>query len=99
MRNLAIPFLLIALTTVSLAQTPAKNRLINDQKRSLLNEASLVKDLDLKNIGPTVMSGRVTDLAVTQTIQASFMWLMPQAGFGKLPIMDCLFSLYSTRNR
>ena len=44
--------------------TLAKERWEGYQQRLELQEKSLVKNLFFRNIGPTIMSGRVTDLAV-----------------------------------
>ncbi|MEO1255789.1 MAG: glycosyl hydrolase, partial [Bacteroidota bacterium] len=44
--------------------TPAEARWEGYQQRLKLEEASLVKNIPFRNVGPTVMSGRVVDLAV-----------------------------------
>ena len=43
---------------------------------------SIVKNIDFTNIGPSVMSGRVTDLEVNPKIQQSFMLHMHLAVCG-----------------
>ncbi|WP_242927456.1 VPS10 domain-containing protein [Pontibacter vulgaris] len=45
--------------------TPAKNRLEAYQKRQQLEQNSLAGNLKLRNIGPTIMSGRITDIEVS----------------------------------
>ncbi|MBC5993425.1 WD40/YVTN/BNR-like repeat-containing protein [Pontibacter cellulosilyticus] len=45
--------------------TPASERLQAQQKRQQLEQASLASNLKLRNVGPTVMSGRITDLEVS----------------------------------
>jgi hypothetical protein len=64
MRNLLWLLCLVGLTGSLYAQTPASMRLDFNRKRNVLEEKSLVRDLPLVNVGPTIMSGRVTDLAV-----------------------------------
>jgi hypothetical protein len=52
---------------MSFGQQPAtSSKTIEDalQQKELMTKNSLVKNIQFKNIGPTVMSGRVTDLAV-----------------------------------
>ena len=44
--------------------TPASQRLNAAQQRQVLVESSLVSQLPFKNIGPSVQSGRVSDVAV-----------------------------------
>ena len=44
--------------------TPAKERWEGYQQRLKLEQSSLVKNVPFRNVGPTVMSGRVVDLAV-----------------------------------
>ncbi len=63
-------YLLIAwsiISTFAIAQQPATNSesvLQSLSQKAQMTEASLVKNLPFKNIGPTIMSGRVVDLAV-----------------------------------
>ncbi len=51
-------------TTGNPSATPAEQRWDGYQKRLQLEQNSLVKNVPFKNVGPTVMSGRVVDLAV-----------------------------------
>ena len=44
--------------------TPAKERLEGIARRTRLTDESLFKNLPLRNIGPTIMSGRAVDLEV-----------------------------------
>ncbi len=44
--------------------TAAQERLEGYQQRQLLQDKSLVKNLEFRNVGPTIMSGRVVDIAV-----------------------------------
>lgn len=52
--------------------TPANERFEGYEKRMKLADRSLVKQLEFKNIGPTVMSGRVVDFDVNPTDPSHF---------------------------
>lgn len=90
----------LSLTTVfAIAQQPAtstetvKNALM--QKRQL-TEGSLVKNVPFKNIGPTIMSGRVVDVAVNPDMPSEFyvgyasggVWHTTNNGTTFEPILD-----------
>ena len=90
--------ILISVTNISYSQKkkgkniyPESTSSIDRNKgykdRKSLEENSLVKNIKFKNIGPSVMSGRVVDLDVTQVIQPIFMLLMHLGDFGKQKIM------------
>lgn len=64
-----ISFTILLLFNVALAQkqpaaTPSDVRLEGYEQRVFLNKASILNGVEFKSIGPTVMSGRVVDLAV-----------------------------------
>jgi photosystem II stability/assembly factor-like uncharacterized protein len=62
-------------TTTLFAQTeatPASERLEVDEERQKLAESSVAGALSFTNIGPTVMSGRIVDLAVNPENPAEF---------------------------
>ena len=44
--------------------TSSEKRLIGYEKRLEIENSSIVKNISFRNIGPTVMSGRVSDLEV-----------------------------------
>lgn len=44
--------------------TPAAERIKSHEKRTALAENSLVKNVPFKNVGPTVMGGRISEIAV-----------------------------------
>lgn len=62
--RLSMAVLLSGSTIVLQAQTPAGMRMSGINKRQVLEEHSLVSQVPFRNIGPSIMSGRVTDLAV-----------------------------------
>jgi len=66
------------------------------QQKARLQEQSIVKNIPFKNIGPTVMSGRVTDLAVNPENETEFyvgyasggVWHTVNNGTTFTPILD-----------
>ncbi|MAZ71917.1 MAG: glycosyl hydrolase [Flavobacteriaceae bacterium] len=93
-------FLFVVLFSgVAFAQQPATS--IADVKKGLtqksqLTQNSLVKNLPFKNIGPTIMSGRVVDLAVNPENPTEFyvgyasggVWHTKNNGTTFVPILD-----------
>ncbi|MEI8060045.1 MAG: hypothetical protein WCG67_07805, partial [Ferruginibacter sp.] len=53
-----------ALLTAQIKPSTAAERLNGLQKRKLLEDSSLLKNIPFRNIGPSVMSGRVVDMDV-----------------------------------
>jgi photosystem II stability/assembly factor-like uncharacterized protein len=93
MRNLLTCCLLLALS-VAHAQTPAAKRISSLQ--SALNAPSPLDDVNFRNIGPTVMSGRVTDVEVNPADPTEFyvayasggVWHTVNNGQSFTPIFD-----------
>jgi len=92
-------FLLIFFNQTLFAQirpTPASERLLGDQKRKRLEEQSLLKEAVFRNIGPTVMSGRVSDIEVNPDDPTEFyvayasggLWHTTNNGQSFQPIFD-----------
>ena len=52
----------IVLNTDAISATSATERMAGFDQRKKLTESSLVKNLKFRNVGPTVMSGRVVDI-------------------------------------
>lgn len=75
---------------------PINERVQGIQKRKALESASLVKNLSFTNIGPTIMSGRVTDLEVNPKDATKFyvayasggLWYTDNNGQSFRPIFD-----------
>src|SRR5258708_7473134 len=64
---LMVTFLTILTFTIVFAQLPpstAADRLNGLKKRKLLEDRSILKDIKFRNIGPSIMSGRVVDMDV-----------------------------------
>jgi photosystem II stability/assembly factor-like uncharacterized protein len=91
-------FSFLVLTTVY-AQQPATSAMDVEkalQQKETLAETSLVKNLPFKNIGPTIMSGRVVDLAVNPNNPTEFyvgyasggVWHTKNNGTTFNPILD-----------
>ncbi|MBR9913655.1 MAG: glycosyl hydrolase [Algicola sp.] len=92
-------FLICLGTFISFAQQPATNPQTIESaltKKQQLSESSLVKNVAFENIGPTVMSGRVTDLAVNPDNPTEFyvgyasggVWYTNNNGTTFEPILD-----------
>lgn len=66
------------------------------EKKEMLTQRSIVKNIPLRNIGPTVMSGRITDFAVNPDDPTEFyaayasggLWYTDNNGTTFTPVMD-----------
>ncbi len=98
MKNLIFSFLVL-LSFQIIAQQPASSSAELDKglkQKEVLANTSLVKNLPFKNIGPTVMSGRVTALAVNPNNPIEFyvsyasggVWYTNNNGTSFTPILD-----------
>lgn len=96
-RNLLFPLLLAF--AGAFAQQPASSGEAIEkafQKKLRLEQTSEVKNVPLKNIGPTVMSGRVVDFAVNPEDPTEFyvayatggLWYTRDNGISFTPVMD-----------
>ncbi len=95
-----IYFIILAFLSFQIsAQQPASSSLEIEkglQQKELLIKNSLVKNLPFKNIGPTIMSGRVTDLAVNPKNPVEFyvgyasggVWYTNNNGTSFSPVLD-----------
>jgi photosystem II stability/assembly factor-like uncharacterized protein len=67
--------LLVFTSTIAIAQvkpTPAAERMKTIQQRKALQQQSLVNDIPFRNIGPSIMSGRVVDVEVNPADPTEF---------------------------
>ncbi len=98
MKKLAL-YLLALISIQAFSQQPATS--LNDlekglQQKKQLIETSLVKNLPFKNIGPTVMSGRITEISVNPNNPIEFyigyasggVWYSDNNGTSFTPILD-----------
>ncbi|MEP2023809.1 MAG: glycosyl hydrolase [Reichenbachiella sp.] len=84
--------------TDSFAQvaTSANDRMNNKALRQQMLKSSLIKDIPFRNVGPTIMSGRVTDLAVDPNNPLHFyvayasggLWETKNGGTSYEPLFD-----------
>jgi len=77
MQRLLFLLLLIVSANIALAQnqptyTAATERIQSFEQRKALEQASIINGVELRNVGPTIMSGRVTDLDVSPTDPTHF---------------------------
>lgn len=98
-RSKVLPLALIFLMAFANAQQPASSAETLEQaleQRAAMAETSLVKQVPFSNIGPTIMSGRVVDLAVNPDRPSEFyvayasggVWHTINNGTSFSPIMD-----------
>ena len=79
-----------------IAPTPASERLNGLAQRKLLQSQSLLKDINFRNIGPSVMSGRVVDVDVNPKDPTEFyvayatggLWHTTNNGQSFVPVFD-----------
>ncbi|MEM8846335.1 MAG: glycosyl hydrolase [Bacteroidota bacterium] len=98
MRPLLLPLLLFILQFSIAQKTPTPANAVMDalEKKAKMAEVSLVKNLPLKNIGPSIMSGRVVDLEVNPENPTEFyvayasggLWHTQNNGISFTPILD-----------
>lgn len=102
-RRFLLFFLLTFVTTLtflySAAQVKASTadeRLNGLKKRKLLDERSVLKDIRFRNIGPSIMSGRVVDIDVNPSDPTEFyvayatggLWYTTNNGQSLVPVFD-----------
>ncbi|WP_439128796.1 VPS10 domain-containing protein [Polaribacter sp.] len=91
-------FLILCFSASLLAQTPTNSTVVQNslaQKTKMMN-TSMVKNIEFTNIGPTVMSGRVADVAVNPENPTEFyvgyasggLWHTNNNGTTFTPVLD-----------
>ena len=91
-------FLVLCFSLTVVAQNPTKSEVIQQslEKKSQMMQSSLVKNVAFTNIGPTVMSGRVADVAVNPNNTTEFyvgyasggLWYTNNNGTNFTPVLD-----------
>ena len=89
-------------TTAQVAATPAEERMKAITQRKTLEARSVINDIQFRNIGPSIMSGRVVDLDVNPDDPTEFyvayatggLWHTTNNGQSFTPIMDSLDILF-----
>ena len=80
-----LPLALSITSFLCFSQQPSTSSTIVEEvlkQKEILTQNSIVKNIAFNNIGPTVMSGRVTDLAVNPENPTEFYVAMPLEGCG-----------------
>jgi len=96
--KLFFKLLFLCISTTIIAQNPTNSEIIQQslEKKSQMMQSSLVKNIEFTNIGPTVMSGRVVDMAVNPDNTTEFyvgyasggLWYTNNNGTTFTPILD-----------
>ncbi len=98
--RLTLLLLLLPLATLiaqnPVTPTPADERLASYQQRQALREASIANNIAFRNVGPTVMSGRVADIEVWPEDPTHFyvayasggLWKTENNGLSFTPLFD-----------
>ena len=88
----AFTFLFTCFSTILIAQTTTNSATIKKslEKKSQMIQTSLVKNIAFTNIGPTVMSGRVADIAVNPEDPTEFYVVMHPEACGTRIITELL---------
>ncbi len=84
------------------APTPAAERLKVTEQRKALKDRSLLNEIPFRNIGPSIMSGRVTDIEANPEDPTEFyvayatggLWYTQNNGQSFTPVMDSLEQLF-----
>ncbi|WP_299014848.1 glycosyl hydrolase [uncultured Polaribacter sp.] len=86
------------LSAITFAQTPTSSKVVQQAltQKSKMMQSSLVKNIEFTNIGPTVMSGRVADIAVNPNNPTEFyvgyasggLWHTTNNGTTFTPLLD-----------
>jgi photosystem II stability/assembly factor-like uncharacterized protein len=93
---LLFPFSLNAQKEAAVAPTPVAKRIAGLDERKKLDESSLVSNVKFRNIGPSVMSGRVVDVDVSPDDPTHFyvayasggLWVTYNNGQSFAPLFD-----------
>ncbi len=93
---LCLPILLVSFFTNAQAPTPAAERMKGLEKRQELIKRSTVNHIKFRNIGPSVMSGRVSDIDANPADPTEFyvayasggLWYTKNNGLSFEPIFD-----------
>lgn len=99
---LAATTLTVSVTNAQPAPTPAAERLKTEEQRNSLKKKSLLNEVPFRNIGPTIMSGRVVDIDANPDDPTEFyiayasggLWYTKNNGQSFTPVMDNLSMLF-----
>jgi hypothetical protein len=99
LKRLFLFMMLLTGTHFLIAQYPAtsgKERLDNAMKRNEIRKNSIVGGLPFQSIGPSVMSGRVSDMDVNPNDPTQFYVAYASGGLWKTEIMVVVLNPYLT---
>ena len=69
---LSLPLFMVGVLSAQIKPTPAAERLTVVQQRKALASQSILNQVPFRNVGPSIMSGRVVDLEVNPTDPTEF---------------------------
>lgn len=93
---LSLPFFMVGVLSAQIKPTPAAERLSVIQQRKALAAQSILNQVPFRNVGPSIMSGRVVDLEVNPSDPTEFyvayasggLWHTINNGQSFVPIFD-----------
>jgi photosystem II stability/assembly factor-like uncharacterized protein len=94
--TLILLFITVNSVHAQIKPTPAAERLNGLQKRKLLEKDSLLNSIKFRNVGPSIMSGRVVDIDVNPADPTEFyvayasggLWYTANNGQSLVPVFD-----------
>jgi photosystem II stability/assembly factor-like uncharacterized protein len=94
--TLILLFITVNSVSAQIKPSTAAERLNGLQKRKLLEDKSLLKDIKFRNVGPSIMSGRVVDVDVNPADPTEFyvayasggLWYTNNNGQSLVPVFD-----------
>jgi len=94
--TLILLFITVNSVSAQIKPSTAAERLNGLQKRKLLENKSLLKDIKFRNVGPSIMSGRVVDVDVNPADPTEFyvayasggLWYTNNNGQSLVPVFD-----------
>ena len=94
--TLILLFIIVNSVQAQVKPSNATERLNGLQKRKLLEDSSLLKDIKFRNVGPSIMSGRVVDVEVNPEDPTEFyvayasggLWYTSNNGQSLIPVFD-----------
>src|SRR5437762_7301386 len=100
--SLLILLLVSILIKAQIKPTPAEERMKSDEQRLVLEKKSIVNEVKFRNIGPSIMSGRVVDVDANPNDPTEFyvayatggLWHTTNNGQSFTPIFDSLDVLF-----
>ncbi len=94
--TLFLLFIIVNSAAAQVKPSTTAERMNGIQKRKLLEDRSVLKDIKFRNVGPSIMSGRVVDVDVNPTDPTEFyiayasggLWYSKNNGQSLVPVFD-----------